>query len=187
MRDGILRLGKVMFGRQRLKLEPRTKIIFTETALCLPDKEIPYEEIFYRQSDTIVLTARRAELVDRCYQDVIIRLSPALLKIGEEKLNPADVAYLEAESDEIVLPREAMGLGDVKFMGAIGAFIGWQGAVFSLMISSLIGAVVGIALIALHRRQWSSRMPYGPYIALAAVIWVFAGAKILLHLFPPAG
>lgn len=184
---GILRLGKVMFGRQRLKLEPRTKIVFTETALCLPDREIPYEEIFYRQSDTIVLTARRVELVDRCYQDVIIRLSPALLKIGEEKLNPADVAYLETESDEIVLPREAMGLGDVKFMGAIGAFIGWQGAVFSLMISSLIGAVVGIALIALHRRQWSSRMPYGPYIALAAVIWVFAGERILLHFFPPAG
>jgi len=54
------------------------------------------------------------------------------------------------------------------------------------MISSLIGAVVGVALIALHRRQWSSRMPYGPYIALAAVIWVFAGTKIVAMLFPSA-
>jgi leader peptidase (prepilin peptidase)/N-methyltransferase len=78
-----------------------------------------------------------------------------------------------------VLPREAMGLGDVKFMGAIGAFVGWQGVVFSLMVSSMIGAVTGIMLIALRRREWSSRMPYGPYIALAAAIWIFFGRTIV--------
>lgn len=181
---GILRLGKLMFGKHRVKLEPGTKIIFTETALCLPDKEIPYEEIFYRQSDTILLKARRLELVDRCYADATIRLSPSVLTIGEETFNPADVGYMEAECEEIVVPREAMGLGDVKFMGAIGAFVGWQGAVFSLMMSSLIGAFVGVTLIACHRRQWSSRMPYGPYIALAAVVYLFAGARILAWLFP---
>jgi len=54
---------------------------------------------------------------------------------------------------------------------------------FSLMISSLIGAVVGIALIALGRREWSSRMPYGPYIALAAAIWIFGGRQIIHALF----
>jgi leader peptidase (prepilin peptidase)/N-methyltransferase len=180
----ILRLGKLMFGRHLLKLQPGTKIIFTETVLCLGEREIPYEEIFYRKSDAIVLSARRVELVDRCYQSAVIRLSPSLLEIGGEKINPADVAYLEAECDEIVLPREAMGLGDVKFMAAIGAFIGWQGALFSLMVSSLIGATVGVVLIALRRREWSSRMPYGPYIALAAVVWVFAGHKILSLVFP---
>jgi hypothetical protein len=42
-----------------MKLPLETKIIFTETALCLPDQEIPYEEIFYRKSDTIVLQARK--------------------------------------------------------------------------------------------------------------------------------
>ena len=72
-----------------------------------------------------------------------------------------------------------MGLGDVKFMGAIGAFIGWQGVMFSLMVSSMLGAVVGVALIVLRRREWSSRMPYGPYIALAAAIWIFLGRKII--------
>jgi len=71
----------------------------------------------------------------------------------------------------------------VKFMGAIGAFIGWQGALFSLMVSSLIGAVVGIVLILLRKREWSSRMPYGPYIAAAAVIWLFGGKTIFHALF----
>jgi leader peptidase (prepilin peptidase)/N-methyltransferase len=179
----ILRLGKWLFGRQRVKLPVETKIIFTDTSVHLPDKEIPYEELFYRESDVIVLHARTVELVDRGYKDVLVRLSPSALEIGGEKMNPDDVPCLEAVSTEIVLPREAMGLGDVKFMGAIGAFLGWQGVMFSLMLSSMIGAVVGVTLIALRRREWSSRMPYGPYIALAAVIWIFGGKKLVPWLF----
>jgi leader peptidase (prepilin peptidase)/N-methyltransferase len=184
---GILRLGKLLFGRQRLRLEPGTKIMFTENALCLGDKEIAWGEIFYRKSDRVVLAARRVELVDRGYASASIRLSPTLLEIDDEKINPDEVGWLEAEGDEIVLPREAMGLGDVKFMGGIGAFVGWQGTLFSLMASSLIGASVGVGLILLRRRAWSSRMPYGPYIALAAVVWVFAGRRIVAWLFPQLG
>ncbi|HZL13976.1 MAG TPA: prepilin peptidase, partial [Verrucomicrobiae bacterium] len=179
----ILRLGKLMFGRQKIKLAAETKIILSETSLHLPDKEIPYEEIFYRKSDAIVFQARTVELIDRGYENMTVRLSPAALKIGDEEINPDSVPFLEAECAEIILPREAMGLGDVKFMGAIGAFIGWQGAVFSLMVSSMIGAAVGVLLILLRKRAWSSRMPYGPYIALAAVIWIFCGKKIVSAMF----
>jgi leader peptidase (prepilin peptidase)/N-methyltransferase len=164
-------------------LPAETKIIFSETCVHLPDKEILYEEIFYRKSDTIVLQARTVELVDRGYENVTVRLSPSSLKIGDEEINPDDVPVLEAECAEIILPREAMGLGDVKFMAAIGAFIGWQGVIFSLMISSMIGAVVGVVLILLRKREWSSRMPYGPYIALAAAIWIFYGKEIFAALF----
>ena len=179
----ILRLGKLLYGRQRVKLPVETKIIFTDTSVHLPDREIPYEELFYRKSDVIVLHARTVELVDRGYQDVLVRLSPSVLEIGEEKMNPDDVPCLEAVSTEIVLPREAMGLGDVKFMGAIGAFIGWQGVMFSLMVSSVFGALVGVTLIAMRRRERSSRMPYGPYIALAAAIWIFGGKRLFHALF----
>jgi leader peptidase (prepilin peptidase)/N-methyltransferase len=170
---GFSRFGKLLFGRQRLKWPVATKIIFTETCLHLPDKEIPYEEIFYRKSDTIVLQARTAELIDRGYEDVTIKLSPGALSIGDEKLNPDDVLHLEAESAEIILPREAMGLGDVKFMAAIGAFLGWPGVVFSLFASAIVGLAVYVPLILSGRREWSSRMPYGPYIAIAAALWVF--------------
>jgi leader peptidase (prepilin peptidase)/N-methyltransferase len=176
----ILRLGKLLFGRHKLKLPTETKIVFSETCVHLPGREIPYEELFYRKSDAIVLQARTVELIDRGYENVTVWLSPSALKIGDEEINPDDVPYLEAMSAEIILPREAMGLGDVKFMGA---FIGWQGAVFSLAVSAFIGAAVGVALILMQKRAWSSRMPYGPYIALAAAIWIFGGKRIFTTLF----
>ena len=175
----VLRAGKLLFGREKIALPADARIVFSETALHLPDRDIPYEELFYRQSDVITLRARTVELADRCYKDVQVRLSPAWLEIGDERLNPEDVPHLEAVSSEIVLPREAMGLGDVKFMGAIGAFLGAQAVFFSLMVSSIIGSIVGIALIALRKREWSSRLPYGPYIAAAAALWLFGGNRLV--------
>jgi leader peptidase (prepilin peptidase)/N-methyltransferase len=179
----ILRLGKLMFGRQRLALPAETKVVFSETAVHLPDREIPYEELFYRPSDVIALQARTVELIDRCYKDVLVRLTQKTLQIGDDKLNPEAVPHLEATCAEIVLPREAMGLGDVKFMAAIGAFLGWQAVIFSLMLSSIIGSCVGVALIVMRRREWSSRLPYGPYIAVAAAVWVFGGKRIMQTFF----
>jgi len=172
---GILRLGKLMFGIRRVKLEPGTRVYFTETALILPGEEIAYEELLYRPKDTIKLDATTVELSDRCYQNVTVRLRPNKLMIGEEEIDPNTVPHLEVMTSELELPREAMGLGDVKFMAMIGAFLGWQAIFFSLMVSSIIGSAVGVGLILARKQAWSSRLPYGPYIALAAAIWVFGG------------
>jgi leader peptidase (prepilin peptidase)/N-methyltransferase len=176
---GILRLGKLVFGRHKVSLAPDTRIIFSEHSVQLPDRAIPYEDLFYRKSDAIVVRALKVELVDRCYKDVLVRLSPASLRIGEESFNPEEVPCLEAVGSEIVLPREAMGLGDVKFMGAIGAFLGWRAVIFSLVVSSLIGSLVGISLVILRKRGLSSRLPYGPYIAAAAALWIYAGPQLV--------
>ena len=140
-------------------------------------------EIFYRKTDAISFIARKVEMQFGTWRDVSVRLTPSVLKIGDAEFNPEAVPRMEVVTDRMVLPREAMGLGDVKFMGAIGTFIGWPGVIFSLMLSSMIGAVVGVTLIAMRRRQWSSRIPYGPYIVLAAVIWIFAGKEIVRAIF----
>jgi leader peptidase (prepilin peptidase)/N-methyltransferase len=177
---GILRLSKLLYGRQRFDLPPDTRIFFTETALELPDRSIPYEDIFYRKSDAIVLQARTVELVDRGYARVSVRLSPDRLRIGGDEFKPEEVGHLEVVTDEIVVPREAMGLGDVKFMAAIGAFLGWQAVLFSLMFSAMIGAAVGLSIVGLKRGELSSsRLPYGPYLALAAVVWIFWGPTLV--------
>jgi leader peptidase (prepilin peptidase)/N-methyltransferase len=175
----ILRVGKFFFGKERLPLPDGSRVVFGETLLHLPGKEVPYGEVLYRDSDVIVLHARTLELVDRCYQDVRVRLTRAKLQIGEEEFDPETIPHMEATGAEIVLPREAMGLGDVKFMAAIGAFLGWPAVLFSIVVSSLFGSLVGITLVSMKKRALSSRLPYGPYIALAAALWIFAGPQIL--------
>ncbi len=183
---GILRLAKVLFGRQTHTLPPDSKVVFTEDALELPGEVIPYEEIFYRKSDTITLIAKTVQLGERTFENVPVRLNllQHFLQIGEESFDPETVTHMEVVTDQIIRPREAMGLGDVKFMGAIGAFLGWKSVLFSLMVSSIIGSLVGVMLILLRKKEWSSRIPYGPYIALAAMIWIFYGKKLAAYWLP---
>jgi len=175
----VVRIGKVLFGRQHIELPPDTRVVFTETGVVLPNEVIPFEELFYRKSDVILLEAKSVELIDRCYKAVTIRLLPEKLFIGEEEVDPETIPQMEVVTDKITLPREAMGFGDVKFMGAIGAFLGWQATLFSLMASSILGAAVGVTLIALRKQEWSSKLPYGPYIAVAATVWIFAGQRLM--------
>lgn len=76
----------------------------------------------------------------------------------------------------LIYKQDAMGLGDVKLMGAIGAFFGWASVIFSVMISALVGSIVGISFVLFGNKSMQSRIPYGPYIALAALIWMFWGS-----------
>ena len=84
----ILRLGKLLFGKQKVNLPENSTVLFTETALVLPDQQILYEDLFYRKSDSINVEAKQVELIDRCYREVLVRLSPAKLTIGEETFRP---------------------------------------------------------------------------------------------------
>jgi len=74
--------------------------------------------------------------------------------------------------------KEAMGFGDVKLMGAIGAFLGWKAVFFTIFVSSLLGSIGGILLMLFGGVKLQSRIPFGPYISAAAAIWVFWGQAL---------
>jgi leader peptidase (prepilin peptidase)/N-methyltransferase len=80
---------------------------------------------------------------------------------------------------EKIFRKEAMGMGDVKFLAAIGAFLGWQATLFTVFVSSVVGGLVGVILILVSRSNWKARIPYGPYIALGALVWVICGPSIV--------
>lgn len=86
--------------------------------------------------------------------------------------------YLVAELGRLILKKDAMGLGDVKLLGGIGAYLGWAGVVFTILVSSLLGSIIGVTLILIGKREWQSRLPYGPFLAVGAVGWVLGGYRL---------
>jgi leader peptidase (prepilin peptidase) / N-methyltransferase len=170
----VLRGGKLLFGRERVKLDPDSKLIFTETHLKLPDgREIPYGEILYRDTDTLRLYAKTIELPEICYFKKDLALSRTELQIGDDKFKPEEVGHMELVTSELILPREAMGLGDVKFLAAVGAFLGWQASIFTFFAGAVLGCIFSLGLLALRFRELSGKIPFIPLLVLAATIWVF--------------
>jgi len=75
--------------------------------------------------------------------------------------------------------KEGMGFGDFKLLAAIGAWLGWQMLPLVILLSSLVGAVVGVVLIVLAKRGREVPMPFGPYLAAAGVIALFWGPGLV--------
>ena len=76
---------------------------------------------------------------------------------------------------EAIKKREGMGMGDVKLLAMIGAFIGWKGVIFVAFLSSLFGVLVGIPIIFFKRGDLKYAIPYGPFLSLAAAFYCFTG------------
>lgn len=89
------------------------------------------------------------------------------------------ILFLIAIAGEVVLKKEAMGMGDVKLLAMMGSFIGWQLALFTIFIASLLGTIVGVILIMLSKITIKGKIPFGPYLAVGAVISLFWGRNII--------
>ena len=74
---------------------------------------------------------------------------------------------------------EGMGLGDVKMLAAIGAFLGWKGVLVALFFAALSGATVGLALMAWGEYGAKSKLPFGAFLALGGLVALFAGEPLV--------
>jgi len=78
-----------------------------------------------------------------------------------------------------VTGKEGMGVGDIKFLAMIGAFIGWQGVLFTLFTASIIGALAGVATMILFSRDSKYALPFGPFLAIGAALYFFYGSSLI--------
>jgi len=83
--------------------------------------------------------------------------------------------YLVAVLYELATKREGMGGGDIKLLALMGAFLGWKSLLFILLVSSLVGAVVGISIMLVRGGDMKYAVPFGPFLSLAAVAYLFVG------------
>ena len=88
------------------------------------------------------------------------------------------VMALFAMVGEWIFKQDALGWGDVKYMMAIAACLGWRGAFFTLLLGSLAGSVVGIALIAMKKGRMKTALPFGPFLAAGTYFWMLYAEKI---------
>ena len=81
--------------------------------------------------------------------------------------------------------REGMGGGDIKLLAMIGAFLGWQSLLFVVFASSVAGSIVGVAAMIKQKKGGQTRLPFGPFLALAALAYLFLQDRIvdLWHLY----
>jgi len=81
--------------------------------------------------------------------------------------------------------KEGMGYGDFKLLAAIGAWLGWQMLPLTILLSSLVGAVIGISMIVFAGRGRSVPIPFGPYLAIAGMIALLHGPALTRVWFGP--
>jgi leader peptidase (prepilin peptidase)/N-methyltransferase len=85
---------------------------------------------------------------------------------------------------KLLTGKEGMGYGDFKLLAALGAWMGWKALLPIVLLSSVVGAVVGVALIVLARRGREVPIPFGPYLATAGLIVFLAGDRLTAWLVP---
>ena len=101
----------------------------------------------------------------------------------------AGILWLLAKISPYFFGKEGMGLGDVKLLGMIGAFLGWKPVLLTIMIGSLAGSIIGVSLIAFGWMKRDDYIPFGPYLVFGALVSMFFAQPVLhwyLNLLNPS-
>jgi len=86
--------------------------------------------------------------------------------------------FLVAWGYQLITQREGMGGGDIKLLAMIGAFMGWKGVLFTIFVASLTGTLAGMALICHRQGDMKLAVPFGPFLAVGAIAYLFIGPEL---------
>jgi leader peptidase (prepilin peptidase)/N-methyltransferase len=181
----VVELGKRVFGKKSLIFPQSTNLHWVrfgdDADLQVGQDKLRWSDIFSRESDQLHVYLKSALQVDgKNYEQTQVTFFYNRLVLEGLTLKLEELNEISAVVDRVVIPREAMGFGDVKLIAAIGAFLGWEGVLFTVFSSSVIGFVAGLAGILVSRDRSKTILPYGPYLALGAMLWMVFREPIML-------
>lgn len=76
--------------------------------------------------------------------------------------------------------KEGMGGGDIKLLGMIGALLGWPGVLFTIFVSSAVGTAAGVVMMLRSGKTMKMALPFGPFLAIGAITYVYFGPELIL-------
>lgn len=185
----VVELGKLAFGRKKFVFEKVESWEVTQ-----PDENEPpvvvfgentygWADLFMRATDRMVVSCNELQVNERRFGTVTAELWMEKLKVRDggslEEFALEGVKTLKAQVTQVVIPREAMGFGDVLFLMMIGAFIGWQAVLFTILAASVLGTVFAVIHRVTGKAEWGAKIPFGPYLAMGAALWVFYGPQFV--------
>jgi leader peptidase (prepilin peptidase)/N-methyltransferase len=179
----VLEGGKLVFGKKRIRLEKPTAFTWTrhgdDADFVVGDEKSLWSDFFARENDQLLLHCESARIGERAFTDVTLRFRYNRVEVESETFELDQLDEINGIANEIEIPREAMGRGDLKFLACIGAFLGWRAVLFAIFAGSLYGSIIGLITLVLGRRVWSLKLPFGPYLALGAITWMFFGDSVV--------
>jgi leader peptidase (prepilin peptidase) / N-methyltransferase len=179
----VLEAGKIAFGRKRIQFDAPTPFTWTkredDADFVVGSEKSLWSEHFAREKDRLLLQCDEAKINNHTYGNVTLDFHYDRVAVEGEEFLLDHVSEISGVARELLIPREAMGRGDLKFLAAIGAFLGWRAVLFSLFAGSLLGSIIGLITLIVGKRVWSAKLPFGPYLAFGAVSWMFFGDVFL--------
>ena len=179
----VLEGGKLAFGKKRIQLETPTPFSWTRTGddadFVVGEERGLWSDHFARERDQLLLECDAAVIDERNIGATTLCFHYNRVAFGNEELQLDSLQTITGVVRELQIPREAMGRGDLKFLAAIGAFLGWHAVLFSVFAGSLLGSIVGLVTLVIGKRVWSAKLPFGPYLAAGALVWMFFGEALI--------
>ena len=179
----VAELGRLAMGRHRVTFSTPAALQWTRTGdlaeLSIDGDRMDWAELFVRGSEQVRMQVEGGTLDGEAVRGGEWIWGFEELRGDGRVLNLNNVEKVDLKITLLVLPREVMGYGDVKFLAAIGAFLGWKAALFAVLSGSTLGALFGGIALLSGRRDLAAKIPFGPYLAAGAVLWMFAGTTLL--------
>jgi leader peptidase (prepilin peptidase)/N-methyltransferase len=178
----VVQFGKMAFGTRALKFEQPVEWHLREPEgdedpMCfvINGEEVPWWDMFCRKSDRLLIECDDIRVDGESVGGgkLTIRELDIELPDGEVR-RLAVMKSLDGTATLAVIPREAMGMGDIHLLGMIGAFFGWAGVFFSLFAGSVFAIIAAL----IGRIGFGKQLPFGPFLAMGSLAWAYGGWKL---------